>query len=262
VTLLKKLTHQNVVRLLGWRDTHFNVQLIMPLYDKDLQSYIGLRGMVMGECRIVGACLVEALAYVHGKHIVHRDLKPANILVQCQPLAAVLSDFGAGRVIQPTGVAGSDVAGLSPDVCTRWYASPEILLGARYSFPSDVWSLGVTMVQMEWGIAPFRQSSRVGMMFDILRVLGTPSRAGIAEIAEPQAWHGACGKFVFPHFVPALQKPWGARYGEGFAHYIDDMLRLCPKRRRSALEIQRCSSWHRSGPALRLPHHPADGGHV
>ena len=103
------------------------------------------------------------------------------------------------------------------------------------------------MVQMECGSAPFRKSSRVGMMFDILRVLGTPSSTGLAEIAEPQAWHGACGKFVFPDFVPALQKPWGARYGEEFAHYIDDMLRLSPKRRRTALDIQRGSSWQRSG---------------
>ena len=244
VTLLKKLKHENVVALLAWRETHFNVQLLMPLYDQDLQSYIGLQGMVIGEARVVSSCLIQALAYVHGKHIIHRDLKPANILVQRQPLAAVLSDFGAGRCMPPMGVPGGAVEGLSAGVCTRWYASPEMLLGGHYSFPTDVWSLGVTMVQMECGISPFRKSSRVGMMFDILRVFGTPSMMGLSDICERQAWYGVCGNFVFPKFAPARPKPWGACYGEEFARDLDELLQLCPRRRRTALIIQRCSSWH------------------
>jgi len=200
--------------------------------------------MAIGDARIVCACLVKALAFVHGNHIIHRDLKPANILVQRQPLAAVLSDFGAGRFMPPMGVPGGVVEGLSAGVCAGCHASPEMILGGHYSFPSDVWSLGVTIVQMECGIAPFRKSSRVGMMFDILRVLGTPSTPGLSDICEPQAWHGVCGNFMFPNFCPARQKPWGARHGDEFAHYIHEMLQLSPKRRRTALDIQRCSQWH------------------
>ena len=79
-----------------------------------------------------------AVQYLGMKKVLHRDIKPANILVQRQPLAAILGDFGAARYVSP--IIGSHEGGLSSDICTMWYRAPEVLITqTRYHFPSDVW---------------------------------------------------------------------------------------------------------------------------
>jgi len=44
----------------------------------------------------------------------HRDIKPPNILIKCQPLAAVLGDFGSAKAFLP-GLP------MTPKMCTLWY---------------------------------------------------------------------------------------------------------------------------------------------
>ena len=47
--------------------------------------------------------LCSAVAYLHDCSIMHKDSKPPNIIVERQPLAVVLSDFGSAREILPIG---------------------------------------------------------------------------------------------------------------------------------------------------------------
>ena len=247
LTLMKGLAHPYVVYLLGWRETHFNLQLIMVYYEQDLHKYIrqqGQQGVAVHEAKIIAGCLVSALTYIHGKQIIHRDLKPANMLVQRQPMAALIADFGAGRTLLPSLVSGGAGERLSEGVCTRWYAAPEVLLSSTYSFPSDVWSLGIVIAEVESGRAPFRNLSSVGMMFQILRALGTPPMKEIDASCDSQAWKGQCGTFLFPQFSAPQATSWGFRYGPEFKQYVGRMLQLLPGGRERAMDILQCSQWH------------------
>ena len=174
IAVLRELSvdgHPRVLRLLGWRETHFNVQLLRELMDEDLRAYIKGTGIEVAVARRFSHDLTSALEYVHGREIVHRDLKPANIFVRHgQPLAAVLGDFGCARKCEYA--AGRP---MTEDVCTLWYRAPEVLLSHdRYDRAMDLWSLGVTCTEMETGKAPFRASSAVGMILQIFSTLGTP----------------------------------------------------------------------------------------
>lgn len=94
----------------------------------------------------VSIAVLRGLAYLREKHqIMHRDVKPSNILVNSRG-EIKLCDFGvSGQLID--SMANSFVG-------TRSYMSPERLQGTHYSVQSDIWSMGLSLVEMAIGRYP------------------------------------------------------------------------------------------------------------
>ncbi|MFJ9855256.1 acyl carrier protein [Streptomyces sp. NPDC101150] len=89
----------------------------------------------------IGASLAEALAYMHEMGIVHRDIKPANIMI-CVDGQAVLMDLGIARDFSTLTTVTATV---SPG--TLAYMAPEQLAGASASAASDVYALGLVLIE-------------------------------------------------------------------------------------------------------------------
>ena len=66
--------------------------------------------------------LLVAFQYLCMNRVLHRDIEPAHIIVQRQPLAVILSEFGAARYVSP--IIESHEGGLSSDMFTMWYRAP------------------------------------------------------------------------------------------------------------------------------------------
>ncbi|KAM6491321.1 ste7-like protein [Amanita muscaria] len=95
--------------------------------------------------------VLEGLTYLYDVHrIIHRDIKPSNILCNSQG-EIKLCDFGvSGELIN--SIAHTFVG-------TSIYMSPERIRGAQYSIKSDVWSLGITLIELANGRFPFSGSN-------------------------------------------------------------------------------------------------------
>jgi len=103
LSLMKTLKdkHPNLMPLLGWRETSFDIQLFMPLYDLNLRQFIKRELVPPKAGKDIVLQVFSGVSYLQDRSILHRDIKPPNILMKCQPLAAVLGDFGCSREVLP-----------------------------------------------------------------------------------------------------------------------------------------------------------------
>src|SRR5712691_5023324 len=117
--------------------------------------------------------IANGLAAAHEKGVVHRDLKPENIFVTADDRVKLL-DFGLAKLVNPETHEGSSAQterhGTSPGmiVGTVGYMSPEQVRGLAIDHRSDIFSFGIVLYEMLWGVQPFRRDSSVETMNAIL----------------------------------------------------------------------------------------------
>ncbi|KAL3667047.1 hypothetical protein V7S43_007990 [Phytophthora oleae] len=97
--------------------------------------------------------VLKGLAFLHSTHQLHRDIKPSNLLINHFGDVKV-SDFGIVREME------NSMAKATTFVGTLTYMSPERIASEEYSYKSDVWSFGLSIMTCALGKFPY--SSRGG----------------------------------------------------------------------------------------------------
>jgi len=164
IKLLATLNHPSLVTLFdAGVDTRVPDQL-RPFLTMELVEGQDLRGRLrhspvpLEELAVIGAGIADALAYVHGLGIIHRDIKPANILlVQVrpgEPLRPKLTDFGIARIVDGTRLTATGTM-----VGTAAYLSPEQAMGSPLSPATDIYSLGLVLLECIKGTVEYPGSA-------------------------------------------------------------------------------------------------------
>lgn len=136
----------------------------------DLLRNTNFRGVSLNLTRKFAQQLCTALLFLSTPelNIIHCDLKPENILL-CNPKRSAIKivDFGSScqlghRIYQY--------------IQSRFYRSPEVLLGIQYDLAIDMWSLGCILVEMHTGEPLFSGANEADQMNKIVEVLGMPPK--------------------------------------------------------------------------------------
>ncbi|KAF2139504.1 uncharacterized protein K452DRAFT_231769 [Aplosporella prunicola CBS 121167] len=184
------------------------------------------RGGRIGEkvLGVVARGVLEGLTYLHSKRIIHRDIKPSNILLSRAPFnpdgtrqkgsktnawegIIKLCDFGVSGEFGTKGMADTFIG-------TSYYMAPERIQGLSYTITSDVWSLGVTLLEVAQGRFPFPADGEGGAM---------APRAGLIDLLT----------YIVRQPIPKLKdEPQnGIVWGDGFKYFIECCLEKEPSRR-------------------------------
>lgn len=91
--------------------------------------------------------ILNGLVYLHKRHVMHRDIKPANILFNLGGVVK-LADFGVSGQLDNTADLKTTFVG------TLIYMSPERLEGKAYQLDTDLWSLGIILLECATGKCP------------------------------------------------------------------------------------------------------------
>ena len=147
VNLLKQLKHPNIVT---YKDSFFDsdncLNIVMVFCEMgDMYTKIHKqKGEYFPEEQILLwiAQLCLALSYVHDKQILHRDIKTQNIFIQNEHTIRI-GDFGIAKGYNQNQDLGGSLIG------TPLYMAPEVYNSSKkYSFRSDIWSLGCCIFEM------------------------------------------------------------------------------------------------------------------
>ncbi|KAL2262411.1 hypothetical protein VTK26DRAFT_1405 [Humicola hyalothermophila] len=157
----------------------------------------------------IAEATLGGLTYLYSKHhIMHRDIKPSNILVNSRGNIK-LCDFGvSGELIN--SVADTFVG-------TSTYMAPERIQGDKYTVKSDVWSFGLTIMELAIGKFPFASSEQLSD--------AESAPAGILDLLQQ----------IVHEPAPRLPK------SDAFPQILDDMIQKClykePERRPTPQEL-------------------------
>ncbi|XP_061681613.1 cyclin-dependent kinase-like 5 isoform X1 [Syngnathoides biaculeatus] len=166
--MLRTLKQENIVELKEAFRRRGKLYLVFEYVEKNMLELLEElpNGVPTEKARSYIYQLIKAIHWCHKHDIVHRDIKPENLLISSDDVLK-LCDFGFARNLSE----GTD-ANYTEYVATRWYRSPELLLGAPYGKAVDMWSVGCILGELSDGQPLFPGESEIDQLFTIQKVLG------------------------------------------------------------------------------------------
>uniref|UniRef100_A0A0D3EVI6 non-specific serine/threonine protein kinase n=1 Tax=Oryza barthii TaxID=65489 RepID=A0A0D3EVI6_9ORYZ len=182
IELLSRLHHRNLVSLVGYCDEEDEQMLVYEFMPngtlRDHLSAKSRRPLNFSQRIHIALGAAKGILYLHTEAdppIFHRDVKASNILLDSKFVAKV-ADFGLSRLAPVPDVDGTMPAHISTVVKgTPGYLDPEYFLTHKLTDKSDVYSLGVVLLELLTGMKPIQHGK------NIVREVNTAYQSG--EIA-------------------------------------------------------------------------------
>ena len=131
--------------------------------ETDLKEYLNDNGELSNKelFKKIIISIAKALKIIHNKGVMHRDIKPNNIFIKGEDdnETIKLGDFGCSIYIKDN---------TSEPIGTILYTAPEIIKNFTYDEKCDLWSLGVTLFELYFGILPYGNSPTTSIINSVI----------------------------------------------------------------------------------------------
>ncbi|KAK5584898.1 hypothetical protein RB653_006516 [Dictyostelium firmibasis] len=203
ISILKQCKSPNIVSYFGSGQQGDNLWILMEYCSANsIRDMLELteKSLTEKQISVILQQALKGLHYLHQSNIIHRDIKAANILIN-EDAIVKLADFGVSSQLEDS-LRGE----ASQLVGTPLWMAPEIIKRQNYNIKCDIWSLGITAIEMAESFPPLYAMP--------------PTRAMLMIPNKPP---------------PTLSKP------HHFSKELNDFIGQCcqkdPEKRPSALEL-------------------------
>ncbi|XP_047192700.1 cyclin-dependent kinase-like 5 isoform X9 [Scophthalmus maximus] len=223
--MLRTLKQENIVELKEAFRRRGKLYLVFEYVEKNMLELLEElpNGVPTEKARNYIFQLIKAIHWCHKHDIVHRDIKPENLLISSDDILK-LCDFGFARNLSE----GTD-ANYTEYVATRWYRSPELLLGAPYGKAVDMWSVGCILGELSDGQPLFPGESEIDQLFTIQKVLGPLPPEQMKLFYNNPRFHGL--RFPAVNHPQTLERRYLGIIGGGLLDLLKNLLLLNPTER-------------------------------
>lgn len=181
--------HDNIVLLkdiIGDKTTN-DIWLSFGYMGADLRAAIAAEVLGDTHKKYVIYQILRGLKILHTGGVIHRDIKPSNILID-ENCHVRIADLASCRSLSESAVQGVNRDMLTQYVGSRWYRSPECILGSQtYGTPVDIWGLGCVLAEMISGKPMFPGKSTLDQLRCIIQITGRPTIEDIQSTGSPIA---------------------------------------------------------------------------
>lgn len=159
----------NVIHLKEHFTFRSHLCITFELMSINLYEYVkhnNFQGVSLNLIRRFAVQLLRSLRYMGKHNVIHCDLKPENILLQHMNKSGLrVIDFGSSCYVNKR---------VFTYIQSRFYRSPEVILGLPYGMPIDMWSFGCILAELYTGYPLFPGENEIDQLVCIMEVLGKP----------------------------------------------------------------------------------------
>eukprot|EP00761_Pharyngomonas_kirbyi_P002343 gb/GECH01002347.1/.p1 GENE.gb/GECH01002347.1/~~gb/GECH01002347.1/.p1 ORF type:complete len:429 (+),score=86.91 gb/GECH01002347.1/:1-1287(+) len=164
IQILKKVSdNENVVRYYGTYEADNELWIVMEFCGGfSVGNLIKYLHKPLTEIQIAAVCaaVLKGLVHLHKKQMIHRDIKADNILLT-EAGEVKLADFGISAQLTNT------ISRRNTAIGTAYWMAPEVIRESDYDEKADIWSLGITAIEMAQRKPPYYDINPMRALFMI-----------------------------------------------------------------------------------------------
>jgi serine/threonine protein kinase len=185
IQMLKDCDSPYIIGYYGSYVKNNSVWIILEYCDSgSVQDIMRVTGKTFSEEEIASIIqmILKGLVFIHEKKKIHRDIKAGNILLNHDGYAKI-ADFGVSAQLM------NSFSKKTSRIGSPYWMSPEVIARSEYDFSTDIWSLGITCIEMAEGEPPYADIKPLRAM---MLIVSNPPKG----LSKPHLWSNEFNSFV------------------------------------------------------------------